>query len=175
MAMKWYVLHTFVQAEEAVKASLFEVITAEKMGHMFGEILIPTETVVDIKNGEKRTSTRKIFSGYMLIEMDMCDESWHIVKSIPKVTSFLGGENPTPLPKHEVDAVKTQVFETTSKPKPKIEFVEGEIVRVTSGPFSSFQGNVEEVKAEKQKLRVLVSIFGRATPVELDFTQVEKT
>ncbi len=175
MAMKWYVLHTFVQAEEAVKASLLEVIAAKNMGHLFGEILIPTERVIDIKNGEKRTSSRKIFSGYMLMEMEMCDEAWHLVKSIPKVTGFLGGKQPTPLPRHEVEAIKAQVFEGTTKPKPKVQFVEGEIVRVTSGPFSNFQGSVEEVKPDKQKLRVLVSIFGRATPVELDFTQVEKT
>ncbi len=175
MAMKWYVLHTFVQAEEAVKASLKEVVAAKKMGHLFGEILIPTERVIDIKNGEKRTSSRKIFSGYMLMEMEMTDEAWHVVKSIPKVTGFLGGEKPTPLPRHEVEAIKAQVFEGTTKPKPKIQFTEGEIVRVTSGPFNNFQGSVEEVKPDKQKLRVLVSIFGRATPVELDFTQVEKT
>ncbi|MBN2723636.1 MAG: transcription termination/antitermination protein NusG [Deltaproteobacteria bacterium] len=175
MAMKWYVVHTYAQAEESVKASIIERVAAEGFSELFGQILIPMERVIDIKNGEKRTSSRKFFSGYIFVQMEMCEDAWHLVKSTPKVTGFLGGQEPVPLPEHEIDAVRAQIHEGTTKPKPKISFAEGERVRVTDGPFSNFQGIVEEVKPEKQKLRVLVSIFGRATPVELDFTQVEKS
>ncbi len=174
MAMKWYVVHTYAQAEEAVKASLEERYNAAKKAHLFGEILIPIERVIDMKNGEKRTSTRKFFNGYIFVQMEMCEEAWHLVKDTPKVTGFLGGSNPTPLPEREIDAVRAQVHEGTTKPKPKIQFADGERVRVIDGPFNNFQGIIEEVKPEKQKLKVLVTIFGRATPVELDFTQVEK-
>lgn len=174
MAMKWYVVHTYVMSEEAVKASLEERIRAAKKEHLFGEILIPVERVIDMKNGEKRTSTRKFFNGYVFVQMEMCEEAWHLVNDTPKVMGFLGGRNPSPLSEKEIEAVRAQVQEGTAKPRPKIQFAEGERVRVIDGPFSNFQGTIEEVKPEKQKLKVLVAIFGRATPVELDFTQVEK-
>jgi transcription termination/antitermination protein NusG len=175
MAMKWYVVHTYSQAEETAKAALLEMVKVNDIEHLFGQILIPMEKIIDIKKGKKKTLSRKFFSGYIFVEMEMCDEAWQLVKNVPKVTGFLGGSEPTPLRQNEIDNIQAQIEEGASKPKPKIQFVEGEKVRVNQGPFSSFMGTVEEVKPEKQKLRVLVSIFGRATPVELDFTQVEKT
>lgn len=174
MAMKWYVIQTYAMSEDVVKSLLEEKIRAEKKEHLFGEILIPVERVIDMRNGEKRTTTRKFYNGYIFVQMEMCEEAWHLVNETPKVTGFLGGRNPSPLSEKEIEAVRAQVHEGTTKPKPKIQFAEGERVRVIDGPFSNFLGVIEEVKLEKQKLKVLVMIFGRATPVELDFTQVEK-
>ncbi|MGM0596922.1 MAG: transcription termination/antitermination protein NusG [Myxococcota bacterium] len=176
MAKKWYVVHTYTQAEDAVKTALEKKIKAEGISELFEEILIPREKIIDNKKkGKNKITERKFFSGYIFVKMEMDDEAWHIVKSIPKVTGFLGGKNPTPLPESEIVGIQAQIAEGKSKPRPKIKFAEGEKVRVKEGPFSNFEGIVEEVKPDKQKLRVLVSIFGRATPVELEYTQVEKT
>jgi transcriptional antiterminator NusG len=177
MAKKFYVVHTYSGYENKVRKTIEERIRQEKLDEQFGEILIPTEQVVEVRGGEKRTSKRKFFPGYILIEMEMGPASWHLVKSTPKVTGFVGGKLPEEIPaisREEVDRLSSQITEGTLKPKPKVQFEVGDNVRVTDGPFSGFNGSVEEVNPEKGKLRVLVSIFGRATPVELDFMQVEK-
>lgn len=179
--MKWYVVHTYSGFENKAKKSLEERIKLESMADSFGEILIPTEQVVEMVKGEKRTSRRKFFPGYILVQMAMDERSWHLVKSTPKVTGFVGATQtmePERIPSitdAEVGRLTTQISEGTLKPKPKVQFEAGDGVRVTDGPFSNFNGTVEEVDANKGRLRVLVSIFGRATPVELDFMQVEKT
>lgn len=172
---KWYVVHTYSGHESRAKASLEERARSRGLGDYFDEVLIPTESVIELRKGQKRTSTRKFFPGYMFVHMKLTRETWHLVKETPKITGFLGGNNPSPVPEREILSVKQQETEGAAKPKPRILFDEGETVRVTDGPFSNFTGVVEEVKPEKQKIRVLVSIFGRATPVELDFTQVEKS
>ncbi len=172
---KWYVVHTYSGHEGRAKASLEERARASGLSDFFEEILIPTESVVEMRKGQKRTTTRKFFPGYMFVKMKLTRETWHLVKGTPKITGFLGGNNPSPVPEREIGAVKQQETDGAAKPKPRILFEEGETVRVTDGPFANFSGVVEEVKPEKQKIRVLVSIFGRATPVELDFTQVEKS
>ena len=173
--MKWYVVHTYSGHENKARLSLQERVKQLTMESSFGDILIPTESVLEMKSGQKRTSTRKFYPGYMFVQMDLNEQTYHLVKNTPKITGFLGGTNPLPVPEREIEAIHTQVSVGTVKPKPRISFEEGENVRVTEGPFANFAGIVEEVKAEKQKLRVLVSIFGRATPVELDFSQVEKS
>lgn len=177
MAMKWYVVHTYSGFENKAKKALEERIKLERLEELFGEIMIPMEQVVEMVKGEKRTSKRKFFPGYILVQMEMNDRSKHLVKNTPKVTGFLGGDplNPSPVPDAEVTRIATQVKEGTSAPKPKVHFAEGDSVRVIDGPFSNFSGTVEEVQADKQKVRVQISIFGRATPVTLDFMQVEKT
>ena len=172
---KWYVVHTYSGFEEKVKVSLTERIKVEGADEYFEEILVPKENVVEMVKGERKTSTRKFFPGYILVKMEFSKLTYHIVKDTPKVTGFVGGPNPPPVPDAEVQRITQQISEGTLRPKPKVRFEEGENVRVTDGPFSNFNGIVEEVKPDKGKLRVLVSIFGRATPVELDFVQVEKT
>ncbi len=174
--MKWYVVHTYSGYENRAKQSLEERIRQRSMEDFFGEILIPTETVQEVKGGTKRTTKRKFFPGYMLVQMELQDDTWHLVKSTPKITGFVGGAtNPPPITEAEVKRLTQQMTEGVVKVAPKIEFGEGDEVRVIDGPFANFSGSVEEVKPEKQKVRVMVSIFGRSTPVELDFMQVEKT
>ncbi len=176
MAMSWYVVHTYSQFEKSVSRALAERIQREGMQDKFGQILVPVEEVVELKNGQKVTSERKFFPGYVLVEMEMTDESWHLVKNTSKVTGFLGGSamRPTPISEKEVQNIMQQMQAGVEKPRPKILFEVGEAVRVKEGPFTDFTGMVEEVNYEKNKIRVAVTIFGRATPVELDFGQVEK-
>jgi transcription termination/antitermination protein NusG len=174
MALHWYVIHTYSGYEDKVKASIEEQFKAKGLSSLVGELRIPTEDVVEVKAGKKRVSKRKFFPGYLLIQMEMNDETWYLIKSTPKVTGFLGGNTPTPLTEAEVeDILQTEKSEPT-KPKPKVLFEAGENVRVVEGPFTNFTGVIDEVNLERGKLRVMVSIFGRATPVELDFLQVEK-
>jgi transcriptional antiterminator NusG len=176
MAKKWYVVHTYSGYENKVKSALEEKIRASGKEDLFGDILVPSEKVVEMAKGVKRTTSRKFFPGYILINVDLNDESWHLVKSVPKVTGFVGGqETPPTVPDEEIEKITRQMEEGAVRPKPKVLFDRGENVRVIDGPFTNFTGIVEEVKPDKGKLRVLVSIFGRATPVELDFIQVEKS
>ena len=174
--MRWYVVHTYSGFEKSVQRTLKEHIKRAGMEDKFGEILVPTEEVVEMKSGEKRTSERKFFPGYVLVKMDMTDESWHLVKNVPKVSGFIGGSGtkPTPITDKEANAILHQVQEGVEKPRPKFSFEAGELVRIKEGPFVDFNGTVEDVNFEKSKLKVSVSIFGRQTPVELDFGQVEK-
>jgi len=176
MTMRWYVVHTYSGFEKQVVRSLKEHIRNAGMEDKFGEILVPTEEVVEMKSGQKRTSERKFFPGYVLVHMDMSDETWHLVKNVPKVSGFIGGSGtkPTPITDKEAAAIVKQVQDGVEKPKPKFSFMAGEVVRVTEGPFQDFNGTVEDVNYEKNKVKVSVSIFGRMTPVELDFSQVEK-
>jgi transcriptional antiterminator NusG len=176
MAKLWYGVHTYSGYENKVKLNLEERIRALDAEEMFGEVLIPSETVVELKNGERKTSTRKFFPGYILIEMELTNETWHIVKDTPKVTGFVGGgHTPPPIPADEVALITNRMAEGEDKPKPKVLFEVGETVRVVDGPFLNFTGIVEDVSPDKGKLKVMVSIFGRVTPVELEFIQVEKT
>ncbi|MBI3899949.1 MAG: transcription termination/antitermination protein NusG [Gammaproteobacteria bacterium] len=174
--MRWYVVHAYSGFEKHVARSLREHIRIASMEDKFGEILVPTEEVVEMKSGQKRTSERKFFPGYVLVKMEMSDETWHLVKNVPKVSGFIGGSGtrPTPITDKEADAIMRQVQEGVEKPRPKFSFAAGEQVRVIDGPFQDFNGTVEDVNYEKAKLKVSVSIFGRMTPVELDFSQVEK-
>jgi transcriptional antiterminator NusG len=181
MGMNWYVVHTYSQFEKSVQRALAERIQREGMQEKFGQILVPVEEVVELKTTEKRgqqkvLSERKFFPGYVLVEMEMTDESWHLVKSTPKVTGFLGGSamKPSPISAKEVQTIMDQMQAGVEKPKPKVLFEVGELVRVKEGPFTDFNGSVEEVNYDKNKIRVAVTIFGRSTPVELDFGQVEK-
>ena len=176
MSKKWFVVHAYSGFEKSVQRALVERIKRSDLSDQFGQILVPVEEVVEMKNGAKAISERKFFPGYVLVEMDMTDDSWHLVKSTPKVTGFIGGSamRPTPISEKEVQNIMHQVQEGVEKPKPKVLFEVGETVRVTEGPFTDFNGTVEEVNYEKSKIRVSVLIFGRATPVELDFSQVEK-
>lgn len=176
MAKRWYVVHTYSQFEKSVQRALVERIAREGMQDLFGQILVPVEEVVELKSGQKSISERKFFPGYVLVEMDMTDESWHLVKDTPKVTGFLGGSamKPTPITQKEVDNIMSQMQAGVEKPRPKILFEVGETVRVKEGPFTDFNGVVEDVNYDKSKLRVSVTIFGRSTPVELNFGQVEK-
>jgi transcriptional antiterminator NusG len=176
MAKKWYVVHTYSGFENKAKKALEERVKLERQEELFGEIMIPMENVVEMVKGEKRTSKRKFFPGYILVQMELNDRSKHLVKNTPKVTGFLGGDplNPSPVPDHEVSRIASQVANQTA-PKPKVQFADGDAVRVIDGPFSNFSGTIEEVQPDKQKVRVQISIFGRATPVTLDFMQVEKT
>ena len=176
MSKRWYVVHTYSGFEKSVQRALEDRIKREHMEDKFGQILVPVEEVVEMKSGQKAISERKFFPGYVLVEMEMADDSWHLVKNVPKVTGFVGGSasKPTPITEKEVQALMQQIQEGVEKPKPKITFEAGEMVRVIDGPFTDFNGTVEEVNYEKSKLRVSVTIFGRATPVELEFAQVEK-
>ena len=176
MGKRWYVVHAFSGFEKQVQRSLSERIARAGMEDMFGEILVPTEEVVEMKGGQKRRSDRKFFPGYVLVEMEMNDETWHLVKEVPKVMGFIGGtsDRPAPITEKEADTILSRVQEGVDKPRPKILFEPGEMVRVVDGPFNDFNGTVEEVNYEKSRLRVAVLIFGRSTPVELDFHQVEK-
>ena len=172
--MKWYVVHTYSGHENRAKLSLLERIRTNKMEDSFGEVLIPTESVLEVVKGQRRTSTRKFYPGYMFVQMKLDERSFHLVKSTPKITGFLGGTSPTPVPERDITGIHDAMTEGKGKPKPKVVYEQGDTVRVIDGPFASFSATVEEVKPDKQKVRVLVSIFGRATPVELDFAQVEK-
>lgn len=176
MSKRWYVVHVFSGFEKQVQKSLREHIRRAGMDDSFGDILVPTEDVVEMRGGQKRTSERKFFPGYVLVNMEMNDDTWHLVKGVPRVTGFIGGtsSNPTPLSEREAAAIIDQIEAGAEKPRPKFSFVPGELVRVVDGPFQDFNGTVEDVNYEKNKLRVAVSIFGRSTPVELDFSQVEK-
>ncbi|MEJ2107338.1 MAG: transcription termination/antitermination protein NusG [Acidiferrobacteraceae bacterium] len=177
MTMRWYVVHAFSGFEKQVARSLKEHVHNAGMDDKFGEILVPMEEVVEMRGGQKRTTQRKFFPGYVLVKMEMDDETWHLVKSVPKVTGFIGGTSnkPTPITDEEAQGILQQVQEGVEKPKPRFSFEPGELVRVIDGPFADFNGTVEDVNYEKSKLRVSVSIFGRMTPVELDFSQVEKS
>jgi transcriptional antiterminator NusG len=176
MAMNWYGVHTYSGYENKVKANLEERIRAMAAEEFFEEVLIPSETVVELKNGERKTSLRKFFPGYILVRMELTNETWHIVKDTPKVTGFVGGgTNPPAIPDDEVAKITSRMEEGVDHPKPKVAFEVGETVRVVDGPFLNFTGVVEDVKPERAKLKVMVSIFGRVTPVELEFIQVEKT
>lgn len=181
MAKRWYVVHTYSQFEKSVQRALLERIERTGMQDMFGQVLVPVEEVVELKTTEKRgqqkvLTERKFFPGYMLVEMEMTDETWHMVKSLPKVTGFLGGSamKPSPISQKEVDTIMEQMQAGVEKPRPKVLFEVGESVRVKEGPFADFNGMVEDVNYDKSKLRVAVTIFGRSTPVELNFGQVEK-
>lgn len=176
MAHQWYVVHTYSGFEDKSKLALEERIQAKGLQSFFTEILVPTEDVVEMKKGVKKTSSRRFFPGYILVKMELNDETWHVVKDTPKITGFVGGgRTPPPVPEEEVMRLTKQIHEGTLRPKPKVEFEKGESVRVADGPFATFTGVVEEVNPEKGKLKVMVSIFGRSTPIELDFMQVEKT
>jgi transcriptional antiterminator NusG len=172
--MKWYGVHTYSSFENKVRLNLLENIKNEGMEDSFEEILIPCETVVELKKGEKKTSSRKFFPGYILVRMILTDETWHLVKETAKVTGFVGGNTPFPISDEEVNKITRRIEEGAEKPRPKVLFEVGETVRVIDGPFLNFSGVVEDVKPDKGKLRVTVTIFGRATPVELEFMQVEK-
>ncbi len=176
MTTRWYVVHAYSGYEKTVQRALLERIERAGMQDKFGQILVPVEEVVEMKSGQKAISERKFFPGYVLVQMELTDETWHLVKSTPKVSGFLGGTalKPTPISEKEVNNILQQIQEGVEKPKPKVLFEVGEAVRVNEGPFSDFHGTVEDVNYDKSKLRVSVLIFGRSTPVELDFGQVEK-
>lgn len=176
MDMSWYVVHAYSGFENQVKKSLEDRIARNSMDSKFGEILVPTEEVVEMKEGVKRRSERKFFPGYVLVEMKMEDDTWHLVKECPKVLGFIGGtkDNPTPITDREAEEILNRIQEGVEKPRPKTLFEVGELVRVIDGPFADFNGAVEEVNYDKSRLRVSVSIFGRSTPVELEFGQVSK-
>jgi transcriptional antiterminator NusG len=176
MALRWYVVHAYSGFEDHVMRSLKERIERSGLENKFGKILVPTEEVVEMRDGKKRKSDRKFFPGYVLVQMEMDDDSWHLVKDAPKVLGFIGGtsDKPAPISDAEADAILQRVEEGVDRPKPKVLFEPGEVVRVTDGPFTDFNGVVEEVNFEKSRLRVSVLIFGRSTPVELEFGQVEK-
>ncbi len=175
--LRWYVVHAYSGMEKAVERNIQERIQRSGMQSKFGRILVPMEEVVEVKNGQKKTTERKFFPGYVLVEMVMDDDTWHLVKHTNKVTGFVGGakNRPAPISESEVMKIVNQMQEGTDRPRHKIEFVVGEFVRVKEGPFTDFNGSVEDVNYEKSKLRVSVTIFGRSTPVELEFSQVEKT
>ncbi len=175
-AKRWYVVHAYSGMEKSVARTLQERVDREGLKSQFGRILVPTEEVVEVKGGKKAISERRLYSGYVLVEMEMTDEAWHLVKNTPKVTGFLGGSanRPSPLPQREVDEILLRMQEGYEKPKPKVLFEVGEMVRVKDGPFADFNGNVEEVNYDKSRVRVSVTIFGRSTPVDLEFGQVEK-
>jgi transcriptional antiterminator NusG len=177
MSKRWYVVHAYSGFEATVKRSLEERIERAGVQEFFGDILVPTEEVVEMRGGTQRRSERKFFPGYVLVQMDMTDEAWHLVKDVPKVMGFIGGtgDRPAPITDREADQILNRMQDGVDKPKPKVLFEPGEIVRVTDGPFNDFNGSVEEVDYEKSRLKVSVSIFGRSTPVDLEFGQVEKT
>ena len=175
--LRWYIVHAYSGMEKAVERNIAERINRAAMQGKFGRILVPTEEVVEIKNGQKKTTERRLFPGYVFVEMVMDDDTWHLVKHTNKVTGFVGGakNRPAPISEAEVQKIVSQMQEGTDKPRHKVEFEVGEYVRVKEGPFTDFNGSVEEVNYEKSKVRVSVTIFGRATPVELEFSQIEKT
>jgi transcriptional antiterminator NusG len=172
---QWYIVHTYSGFEKKVKESLEQRVQAYGLKDEIGEVLIPTEDVVEMRSGKKVVTSKRFFPGYILVEMNMSDHAWHVVKNTPKVTGFVGaGAKPTPLTREEVDQILTQVTIAAEKPKPKYTFEKGDQVRINEGPFTSFNGVVDEVNLDKSTLKVMVTIFGRSTPVELDFLQVEK-
>jgi transcriptional antiterminator NusG len=176
MSLQWYVVHAYSGFENQVKRTLQDRIGRSGMQDKFGDILVPTEEVVEMRDGAKRKSERKFFPGYVLVQMEMNDDTWHLVKNAPKVMGFIGGtsDRPAPITQREADSILQRVQEGADKPKPKVLFEAGEVVRVIDGPFNDFNGVVEEVNYDKSRLRVSVLIFGRSTPVELEFSQVEK-
>ena len=176
MALRWYVVHAYSNFEHKVKQSLEERIRRYGLEDKFGEILVPTEEVVEMREGQKRRSERKFFPGYVLVQMEMDDDTWHLVKEVPKVLGFIGGssDRPAPISDAEANQILQRVQEGVDKPRPKVLFEPGEVVRVVDGPFNDFNGVVEHVNYDKNRLRVAVQILGRSTPVELDFGQVEK-
>ena len=176
MSLKWFVIHAYSGYENQVKKSLLERIEMQGMSDKFGKILIPTEEVVEMKDGQKHKSERKFFPGYVLVQMEMDDETWHLVKQVPKVLGFIGGssDRPAPITENEANRILQRVVDGVDKPQPKVMFESGELVRVIDGPFNDFSGVVEKVNYEKNRLQVAVQILGRSTPVELDFSQVEK-
>jgi transcription termination/antitermination protein NusG len=176
MAQRWYVVHAYSGFEQQVKRSLEERIRRFGMEDRFGEILVPTEEVVEMRGGQQRKSERKFFPGYVLVQMEMSDETWHLVKEVPRVMGFIGGkaDRPAPISDKEADAILRRVQEGIEKPRPKVLFEPGEVVRVVDGPFNDFNGVVEDVDYDKNRLKVSVLIFGRSTPVDLEFSQVEK-
>ncbi len=173
--LKWYVVHTYSGFEHKVKLNLEERIRTLGQEQYFGKTVVPTEQVVELKQGQKKTSSRKFYPGYILVQMELNDETWHTVNNTAKVTGFVGGgQKPAPIPESEAERIIRQMEEGITKPKPRFTFEEGDEVRVVDGPFTNFQGTVSEVKQDKEKVRVLITIFGRSTPVELDFIQVDK-
>lgn len=174
---RWYVVQAFSGYEQRVQKTLLEYIKAQGMEELFGEVLVPTEKVVEMRGGQRRKSARKFFPGYVLVQMVMNEDTWHLVKSTPRVLGFIGGtaERPAPISSKEADAILNRLHESEDKPRPKTMFEPGEVIRVTDGPFADFNGTVEEVDYEKSRMKVSVSIFGRSTPVDLDFSQVEKS
>lgn len=175
VAKKWYIVHTYSGFEQKVKTALEERIKNEGRGEYFGQILVPTEKVIELVKGQRKASSRKFYPGYILVQMELNDDTWHLVRHTPKVTGFIGSqERPIPLSDEEAEAIIQQVQEGIQKPRPKYRFEKGDEVRVVDGPFANFNGIVDEVMPEKGKVRVLVSIFGRSTPVELDFVQVHR-
>ncbi|MDP5208387.1 transcription termination/antitermination protein NusG [Microbulbifer sp. 2205BS26-8] len=177
MSKHWYVVQAYSGYEKRVASSLKERIELHEMDHLFGEVLVPTEEVVEMRAGQKRRSERKFFPGYVLVEMELNDDTWHLVKETPRVLGFIGGkaDRPAPITDREAQAILNRIDDSVDKPKPKTLFEPGEMVRVIDGPFNDFNGVVEEVNYEKSRLRVAVLIFGRSTPVELEFSQVEKS
>ncbi len=176
MSKRWYVVHAYSGFEKSVQRALIDRVNRSGMQDSFGQILVPVEEVIEMRGGQKTVTERKFFPGYVLVEMEMNDESWHLVKSTPKVTGFVGGtaNKPAPISEKEVEKIMQQMQEGVDKPRPKVLFEIGEVVRVKEGPFTDFHGSVEDANYEKNKLRVSVTIFGRATPVKLDFAEVEK-
>ncbi len=175
MEKKWYVIHTYSGYENKVKSTLEDRIKLSGQEDYFSEVVVPTENVVEVVKGEKKTTSRKFFPGYVLVNMAMNNETWHTVRNTPKVTGFIGGGNkPVPIPGERVKEILHQISEGKLRPKPKVSFEKGDSVRITDGPFTNFNGMVEDVKPEKGRLKVSVSIFGRATPIELEFLQVKK-
>ncbi|PCJ33860.1 MAG: transcription termination/antitermination protein NusG [Cellvibrionales bacterium] len=176
MSKRWYVVHAYSGYEKKVALAIKERIDLAGMEEQFGEILVPTEEVVEIRGGQKRKSERKFFPGYVLVQMELSDDTWHLIKETPRVMGFIGGkaDKPAPITEREADAILARVNDAEEKPRPKTLFEPGEMIRIIDGPFNDFNATVEEVNYEKSKLRVGVTIFGRSTPVELDFTQVEK-
>ncbi len=176
MALRWYVVHAYSNFENKVKLALEERIEREGLQSSFGKILVPTEEVVEMRLGQQRKSERKFFPGYVLVQMELTDETWHLVRNIPRVLGFIGGtsDRPAPISEKEANSILNRVEEGVNKPRPKVLFEVGEVVRIIDGPFKDFNGNIEEVNYEKSRMRVSVLIFGRSTSVELEFTQVEK-
>ncbi|MBL7204704.1 MAG: transcription termination/antitermination protein NusG [Desulfobacteraceae bacterium] len=175
MELKWYIVHVYSGFEDKVKRNLDDRIEALGQKEFFGKILVPTEQVIELRKGQKKTSSRKFYPGYILVQMAINKDTWHLVNDTSKVTGFVGGEiNPTPISDEEAERIVRQMEEGVSRPKPRYSFEEGDEVRVVDGPFTNFQGVVDEMKPDKEKLRVLITIFGRPTPVELDFIQVNK-
>ncbi len=171
---KWYIVHTYSGHENKAKLTLLERVKNAGLDAYFGDVLVPTESVMEVVKGQRRTTTRKFFPGYMFVQMVLDDRTFHLVKNTPKITGFLGGTKPTPVPEREITGVQTNMTEGKAKPKARVVFEVGDSVRVVDGPFANFSAKVEEVKADKQKLKVSLSMFGRTTSVELDFAQVEK-
>ena len=175
MAKQWYIIHTYSGFEDRVKETLRQRVEALQMQELFGEIEVPVENVVEVKNGKERKVRRKVFPGYVLVELEMTDDAWHLVRNTPKVTGFVGaGKKPTPLSEEEVNQILHQSVATQEKPRPKEVFERGERIKIIDGPFASFQGVVEEVNLDRSTVKVMVTIFGRETPVEMEFRQVQK-